>query len=98
MDLVELEEKSTVSREDAAARLCAIADELAVNLVSASREHDGRARHRIDPHHAGSEASIGSQRLSVRAKRTSAADQDASASYISRLSIQRSIASARNRM
>lgn len=31
MDLVELKEKSTVSREDAAARLHAIADELASN-------------------------------------------------------------------
>jgi amphi-Trp domain-containing protein len=31
MDLVELKEKSTVSREDAAARLRAIADELASN-------------------------------------------------------------------
>ena len=31
MDLVELKEKSTVSREDAAARLRAIADELAAN-------------------------------------------------------------------
>lgn len=31
MDLVELEEKSAVSREDAAARLHAIADELASN-------------------------------------------------------------------
>ena len=31
MDLVELKEKSTLSREDAAARLRAIADELAAN-------------------------------------------------------------------
>jgi amphi-Trp domain-containing protein len=40
MDLVELKEKTTVSREDAAARLHAIADELASgNDIVMERDH-----------------------------------------------------------